>query len=127
MSLYGEAAEYATDYVDYEKEIKAFGKAFWKIQTPALEMSANTVRTLEVTTRLASKGLGIAGVAIGGYDMIENGVNVSNTLDVTMSALMLTPSGVGQAIGGGYFIINAGVTYRKRYRSTYTRIFFKIR
>lgn len=41
--------------------------------------------------------------------MYQNGITTSNSLDVTMSALALTPTGVTQGIAATYFLLN-GVT-----------------
>jgi len=109
LNLYGNPASFATDYVRYEKEIKLLGKSFGRIQTPAISMSAKTVGVLKTTTGVAARVLGVAGVATGVFDMAQNGVNVSNTLDTTMSTLALIPG--TQTIAAVYFMSNFAVTY----------------
>jgi hypothetical protein len=56
-----------------------------------------------------AKGFGkvfaFAGVVINGYDMLENGINVSNSMDVIMIAAGFIPV-AGWMISGVYFIAN---------------------
>ena len=58
------------------------------------------------------KGMGwIAGGANLAYsvdDMIQNGANVSNTLDLIMGGVSFVP-GYGWAVSGAYFLLNAGI------------------
>jgi RHS repeat-associated protein len=64
----------------------------------------------EITTLTGIKGagkvLGVAGLFFTGADMIQNGVNTSNTMDATFGVFSFVP-GVGWVVGGAYFIGNA--------------------
>ncbi|WP_312557360.1 hypothetical protein [Empedobacter brevis] len=96
---------WARTMVFYEKSIpkwipKLGGKTL--IKSPGVIMNSNTVGKV-------AKGLKIGGVGLGVYDMTQNGITTSNTLDTTMAALAATPTGLTQVIAGAYFIVN-GIT-----------------
>ena len=50
--------------------------------------------------------VGVAGVAVSGLDMLTNGVNISNSIDMTMSVIGLIPGGA--AISSIYFVASFG-------------------
>ena len=56
--------------------------------------------------RIAGKVVGVAGVAVSGLDMLTNGVNISNSIDMTMSVIGLIPGGA--AISSIYFVASFG-------------------
>ncbi len=43
----------------------------------------------------------------GGVSIYNDGLNISNGLDTSMALLALSPTGVGQAISGSYFLLNS--------------------
>src|SRR5690606_35046113 len=74
---------------------------------PIMEMNAIKASKTASTLKIVSRASGALSGGLSIYDMTQNGVTTSNTLDLTMSALAVTPSGVGQAIAATYFISNA--------------------
>lgn len=53
-------------------------------------------------TKIAGNTLGAVGVGISVYDMTQNGINVSNSMDAVMGATTFIPV-VGWVISGTYF------------------------
>ncbi|MDH6252592.1 hypothetical protein M2347_002319 [Chryseobacterium sp. H1D6B] len=107
-ALYGALRSYSTTNLVFEKALpKILGSQ--KIYIPIMEISAISAQRLAAGTKIAGKVLGGVGIALGAYDIIENGFTTSNTLDTAMSALALTPGGVTQGIAGAYFLAN-GIT-----------------
>ena len=49
------------------------------------------------------------GIGLAFVDINQNGVTSSNSIDLVMSVLAVSPTGWGQAIAGGYFLAN-GIT-----------------
>ncbi len=88
--------------VSYDK--KVLGK---RIKIPLGNYNTQTLGTISKTLKVAGKTIGGFGVVSGGVDMYNNGVNWSNGLDTSMSLLALSPTGVGQAIAGTYFVFNS--------------------
>lgn len=78
-----------------------------KIYVPLGNHNTATVGKLSKTLKIAGKTLGVAAVGFGVYDMTQNGINMSNGLDTSMALLALSPTGIGQAIAGTYFLCNA--------------------
>jgi len=106
--LYGAGEAYSTTNLVFEKALpKILGSR--KIYVPLLEVSVKNAQRLAAGTKYAGRVLGGAGIALGIYDMSQNGVNVSNSLDTVMSVLAVSPTGWGQAIAGTYFLAN-GIT-----------------
>jgi len=68
--------------------------------------TAIKVQRFAVGTKIAGRVLDGIGIGLAGYDIIENGANVSNSLDLVMSLLAVSPTGWGQAIAGTYFMAN---------------------
>lgn len=56
--------------------------------------------------KITGKTLGVVAVGTGIYSIANDGLNISNGLDTTMALLALSPTGVGQAIAGSYFLLN---------------------
>ena len=102
--LYGAPKIYSTTNLVFEKTV--LGQ---KIYQPLMEMSAINAKRFAVGTRVAGTALGIAGIALAGYDIKNNGVTTSNSIDLVMSVLAVSPTGWGQAIAGSYFLAN-GIT-----------------
>ncbi|WP_314060354.1 DUF6443 domain-containing protein [Empedobacter brevis] len=103
---------WARTMVFYEKSIpkwipKLGGKTL--IKSPGVIMNSNTVGKVAKGLKIGGVGLGVLGVGLGVYDMTQNGITTSNTLDTTMAALAATPTGLTQGIAGAYFIVN-GIT-----------------
>lgn len=73
------------------------------------EMNAIRAGKIANGLKIASKVVGVAGVAFAGADMIRNGVTTSNSLDLAMSGLAL--SGFGTGVAGAYFLLNVGSIY----------------
>ncbi|ROI04545.1 RHS repeat-associated core domain-containing protein [Chryseobacterium sp. G0240] len=106
--LYGAGEAYSTTNLVFEKVLpKILGSR--RIYVPLMEVSVKNAQRLAIGTRVAGAALGIAGIGLGIYDMTENGVNMSNSLDTVMSVLAVSPTGWGQAIAGTYFLAN-GIT-----------------
>lgn len=106
--LYGAGEAYSTTNLVFEKALpKILGSR--KIYVPLMEVSVKNAQRLAAGTKYAGRVLGGAGIALGIYDMSENGVNMSNSLDTVMSVLAVSPTGWGQAIAGTYFLAN-GIT-----------------
>ncbi|MGC5742981.1 RHS repeat-associated core domain-containing protein [Chryseobacterium sp. NFX27] len=107
-ALYGAGKAFSTTNLVFEKTLpKILGSP--KIYLPIMEISAVGAQRLAVGTRVAGTALGIAGIALAGYDIKNNGVTTSNSLDLVMSVLAVSPTGWGQAIAGTYFLAN-GIT-----------------
>lgn len=106
--LYGAGEAYSTTNLVFEKALpKILGSR--RIYVPLMEVSVKNAQRLAVGTRIAGTALGIAGIALAGNDIKNNGVTTSNSLDLVMSVLAVSPTGWGQAIAGTYFIAN-GIT-----------------
>ncbi|PIF47266.1 hypothetical protein CLU96_4316 [Chryseobacterium sp. 52] len=100
-ALYGAGKAFSTTNLVFEKTI--LGQ---KIYQPLLEISATKAQRFAAGTKIAGRVLGGVGIGLAGYDMIENGANTSNSLDLVMSVLAVSPTGWGQAIAGTYFLAN---------------------
>jgi len=106
--LYGAGRGYSTTNLVFEKALpKILGSS--KIYLPIMEISAVSAQRFAAGTKIAGRVLGGVGIGLGIYDMTENGVTTSNSLDLVMSILAVSPTGWGQAIAGGYFLAN-GIT-----------------
>jgi RHS repeat-associated protein len=106
--LYGAGEAYSTTNLVFEKALpKILGSR--RIYVPLMEVSVKNAQRLAVGTRVAGTALGIAGIALAGNDIKNNGVTTSNSLDLVMSVLAVSPTGWGQAIAGTYFLAN-GIT-----------------
>lgn len=88
--------------VRFEKSI--LGK---KVVVPIGNYNTQTIGKLSSTLKIAGRTFGAVGVVSGGVSIYNEGLNWSNGLDTTMSVLALSPTGVGQAIAGTYFLLNA--------------------
>jgi hypothetical protein len=77
-----------------------------KIQVPLGNYNTAAIGKLSKVLKITGRTLGVGAVALGVYDMSQNGINVSNGLDTTMAALALTPTGITQGIALAYFTTN---------------------
>ena len=108
--LYGVPKAYSTTNLVLEKTLpKILGSK--NIYIPIMEISAVSAQRLAVGTKVAGRVLGGAGIILAGADMGINGVNTSNSLDLVMSVLAVSPTGWGQAIAGSYFLANGITTF----------------
>jgi hypothetical protein len=108
-SLYpGTPARWLTTLVKYEKTL--MGSKI--IHQPLFEMNAIKAGKWAAGLKVVSKTVGALGGALAVYDMTQNGVTTSNALDLVMSGMALT--GVGTAVAGTYFILNAGSIFFTR-------------
>jgi len=106
--LYGAGEAYSTTNLVFEKALPKLLSSR-RIYIPLMEVSVNNAKMLAVGTKVAGRVLGGAGIILAGVDMGQNGVNMSNSLDLVMSVLAVSPTGWGQAIAGTYFLAN-GIT-----------------
>ncbi len=106
--LYGAGEAYSTTNLVFEKALPKIISSR-RIYVPLMEVSVKNAQRLAVGTRVAGTALGIAGIALAGNDIKNNGVTTSNSLDLVMSVLAVSPTGWGQAIAGTYFLAN-GIT-----------------
>jgi len=104
-TMYSAPKSGSTTLIIFEKQI--LGKKI--IHQPLLEMGTIKAGRLANGLKLASRVAGVAGVGLAAYDMAQNGISYSNTLDLTMSGLPLT--GFGSGVAGAYFIANAATIY----------------
>ncbi|MFP8895981.1 RHS repeat-associated core domain-containing protein [Chryseobacterium sp. EZn1] len=103
-SLYGKPPAYTTTSLYYEQKI--FGKKILSVKLPFRQMNADKALKYAKFAKGAAIGLGAVSAGLGIYDMVQNGVTTSNTLDTTMSVLAATPTGVTQGIATAYFTLN---------------------
>ena len=108
-SQYGNPRPYTTTTLVFEKSLPKILGGRKIIYQPLMTMNAIKAGKISRGLKVTGRVLGVAGVGLAGYDMYENGVTTSNTLDLTMSALALSPTGVGQGIAAAYFLAN-GIT-----------------
>lgn len=108
-SQYGIPKIYTTTTLTYEKALPKILGGRRIIYQPLMTMNALKAGRIAKGLKITGRVLGGAGLALGVYDMTQNGITTSNSLDVTMSALALTPTGVTQGIAATYFLLN-GVT-----------------
>ncbi|CAA7386956.1 DUF6443 domain-containing protein [Chryseobacterium fistulae] len=108
-SQYGVPKIYTTTTLTYEKTLPKILGGRRVIYQPLLTMNAIKAGKIAKGLKVTSRALGYAGVGLAAVDINQNGVNMSNSLDLTMSTLAISPTGWGQAIAGAYFLIN-GVT-----------------
>jgi RHS repeat-associated protein len=104
---YGTPYANQTTTIRYEKALPKWLGGKTIINQPIMEMNAIKASKTASTLKIVSRASGALSGGLSIYDMTQNGVTTSNTLDLTMSALAVTPSGVGQAIAATYFISNA--------------------
>ncbi len=107
--LYGNPQNYSTTNIVLEKSLPKILGGKRIIYQPIMEMNAIKAEKWAKGTKIAGRVFGGAGLVLGGIDMYQNGITTSNTLDVTMSALALSPTGVGQGVAAVYFLAN-GIT-----------------
>ncbi|MXV37284.1 hypothetical protein GO491_01140 [Flavobacteriaceae bacterium Ap0902] len=85
-----------TELIDWTtkngKELSKFGKNYLKVFKGAGHLA------------------GFAGLSFSAYDMYENGMNVSNSLDMVMGGVGFIPGG-GWIVSGGYFLGNEITRY----------------
>lgn len=62
-------------------------------------------KAAEVGAKSFGTKLGVVGLAISGYDIYDQGLNTSRTLDVVMGGVAFIPV-VGWGISGAYFVGN---------------------
>ncbi|MCL8537389.1 hypothetical protein M9991_11010 [Chryseobacterium gallinarum] len=106
--LYGAGEAYSTTNLVFEKALpKILGSR--RIYVPLMEVSVKNAQRLAAGTKVAGRVLGGVGAALAFVDISQNGVTTSNSLDLVMSALAISPTGWGQAIAGTYFLAN-GIT-----------------
>ncbi|MFP3833593.1 RHS repeat-associated core domain-containing protein [Chryseobacterium sp. SIMBA_028] len=105
-SQYGIPKIYTTTTLTYEKALPKILGGRRIIYQPLMAMNALKAGRIAKGLKVTGRVLGVAGVGLAAYDISQNGVNISNSLDITMSVLALTPSGVGQGIAATYFIAN---------------------
>ena len=106
--LYGAGEAYSTTNLVFEKALpKILGSR--RIYVPLMEVSVKNAQRLAMGTKYAGRVLGGAGILLASGDILSNGANMSNSLDLVMSVLAVSPTGWGQAIAGTYFLAN-GIT-----------------
>lgn len=74
-----------------------------------VEFSSTTVIRSANYLKIVGKGIGIAGVTAGGYDIWNNGFSLSNTLYTGMAVLLCIP--YTAPVASGYFIIDMILNY----------------
>ncbi|WP_425551458.1 RHS repeat domain-containing protein [Chryseobacterium oranimense] len=106
--LYGAGEAYSTTNLVFEKALPKILSSR-RIYVPLMEVSVKNAQRLAAGTKYAGRILGGAGILLAGGDILSNGANMSNSLDLVMSVLAVSPTGWGQAIAGTYFLAN-GIT-----------------
>ncbi|WP_111956298.1 RHS repeat-associated core domain-containing protein [Chryseobacterium lathyri] len=100
-ALYGAGKAFSTTNLVFEKTI--LGQ---RIYQPLLEISSIKAQRLAAGTKIAGRVLGGIGIGLAFIDINQKGPNTSNSLDLVMSVLAVSPTGWGQAIAGTYFLAN---------------------
>jgi RHS repeat-associated protein len=77
-----------------------------RIQIPLGNYNTATIGKISKTLKIAGRTLGVLAAVSGGVSIYNDGLNISNGLDTSMALLALSPTGVGQAIAGSYFLLN---------------------
>jgi RHS repeat-associated protein len=78
-----------------------------RIQVPLGNYNTATIGKISKTLKITGRTLGVVAVVAGGVSIYNDGLNISNGLDTSMALLALSPTGVGQAIAGTYFLCNS--------------------
>ncbi len=77
-----------------------------RIQVPLGNYNTATIGKLSKALKITGRTLGVVAAGAGIYSIANDGLNISNGLDTTMAVLALSPTGIGQAIAGTYFLCN---------------------
>ncbi|SEH49265.1 DUF6443 domain-containing protein [Chryseobacterium culicis] len=106
-SVYGKPPAYATMSLYFEKSI--LGQKILSIKLPFRQLNVDMALKWSQRAKVAGRVLGGIGAGLALADIHQNGVTTSNSLDLVMSVLAVSPTGWGQAIAGTYFLAN-GIT-----------------
>ncbi|WP_407509388.1 hypothetical protein [Elizabethkingia anophelis] len=94
-TLYDAPKIYTTTTLIYEKSLPKILGGRRIIYQPLMTMNAIKAGKIAKGLKVAGTSLALVGIGVAGYDIAKNGTNMSNSLDLTMSILAVSPTGWG--------------------------------